>query len=45
MGERKWYNFWRATAEEKPNLARIGKKKEGFRAVAGIPDLVRDTEG
>ena len=44
MGERKWYNFWRATAEEKPNLARIGKKKEGFRAVAGIPDLVRDTE-
>tara|TARA_R100000458_G_C8268547_1_gene243373 strand:- start:597 stop:2000 length:1404 start_codon:yes stop_codon:yes gene_type:complete len=44
MAERKWYQFWRATAQEKPNFARIGTKKEGFRAIAGVPDLVRDTE-
>ena len=44
MAERKWYQFWRATAQERPNFARIGTKKEGFRAVAGVPDLVRDTE-
>ena len=44
MAERKWYQFWQGAAEEKPALARIGKKREGFRAIAGVPDLMRDTE-
>ena len=45
MAERKWYQFWASTNEETPQLnKRVGMKKEGFKAVAGIPDLVRDTE-
>ena len=45
MAERKWYQFWASSNEESPQLnKRIGMKKEGFRAVAGVPDLVRDTE-
>ena len=45
MTERKWYQFWQGTAkEETPNLTRMGTKREGFRAIAGVPDLMRDTE-
>jgi len=44
MAERKWYQFWQGTAQEKPALTRVGKKREGFRAIAGVPDLMRDTE-
>jgi len=45
MAERKWYQFWQGTAkEETPNLTRMGTKREGFRAIAGVPDLMRDTE-
>ena len=45
MSERKWYQVWRGTAkEEEPSLTRVGMKREGFKAVAGVPDLVRDTE-
>ena len=45
MAERKWYQFWASTNEETPQLnKRVGMKNEGFKAVAGIPDLVRDTE-
>ena len=45
MAERKWYQFWRATAqEEAPSMNRVSNKKEGFRAIAGVPDVMRDTE-
>ena len=44
MAERKWYQFWQGATEEKPALARVGKQREGFRAIAGVPDLMRDTE-
>jgi len=45
MSERKWYQFWRGD-EAKPTSvsARVSTKKEGFRAVAGVPDVMRDTE-
>jgi hypothetical protein len=44
MVERKWYQFWKETASKKSNLVRMGTKNEGLRAVAGIPDIMRDTE-
>tara|TARA_R110002020_G_scaffold29528_4_gene93055 strand:- start:294 stop:1682 length:1389 start_codon:yes stop_codon:yes gene_type:complete len=45
MSERKWYQFWRSEDNNPTNLsARIGTKREQFNAVAGIPDVMRDTE-
>ena len=45
MSERKWYQFWRGNEAEPTSVsARVSTQKEGFRAVAGIPDVMRDTE-
>ena len=45
MSERKWYQFWRGNEAKPSNVsARVSTKKEGFRAVAGVPDVMRDTE-
>tara|TARA_R100000234_G_scaffold118927_1_gene100515 strand:+ start:85 stop:1470 length:1386 start_codon:yes stop_codon:yes gene_type:complete len=45
MSERKWYQFWRGEESKPTNVsARISTIKEGFRAVAGVPDVMRDTE-
>ena len=45
MAERKWFNFLRRTAEaaEIAPPERVGSNKT-FSAVAGVPDLVRNTE-
>ena len=45
MAERKWYQLWKTTEPVKAELnKRIPMKKEGFKAVAGVPDMMRDTE-
>jgi len=47
MAERSRWNIFRPRAkkeEKNPMLERIGIMKEPFSAVAGIPDIVRDTE-
>ena len=45
MAERKWYQIWKG---QRPIVAqqstRVSLKKEKFSAVAGIPDMMRDTE-
>lgn len=45
MAERKWYQIWKA---QEPVVAatskRISTKREKFAAVAGVPDMMRDTE-
>ena len=44
MAERKWYNFFAPTkVEASQEVVRVGTNKP-FSAVAGVPDLMRDTE-
>ena len=39
----KWYQFWRSEPKRQTASGRIPTNKS-FRAVAGIPDVMRDTE-
>ena len=44
MAERKWYNFFAPTkVEASQEVSRVGTNKP-FSAIAGVPDLMRDTE-
>ena len=44
MAERKWFQFWRNESERK--IAKSGRlpTNQKFKAIAGVPDMMRDTE-
>ena len=46
MAERRWFNFWRNRQNDERKIATSGRlpTNQKFKAVAGVPDMMRDTE-